>query len=275
MPAALFTFHHILSACEAGSPEGWRAFLSEYTPLAFELFGLYLPSCREPFRDFWAQSLGELAADNFAGLRKFERQSEPEFLADLRALLLERGAARLDRAGDSTAAPRLTLESVRELLKGLPLVHQEVVLLKLAGFSDTTLEKILVITPGVAQKGLERLRAGYAAALERSEDRCPWPAAWAELTRQARAAKQQACPPLRQFVRIREGAFGWYDKEPAEQHVAGCLHCLERWVGLREVKYWRRQAVPRPSAEIDGLLSALPVRAAGRTRKSFLARIFG
>ncbi len=275
MPSGLFTFHQILSACEAGSPEGWRAFLSEYTPLAFELFGLYLPSCREPFRDFWPQSLGELAADNFAGLQKFERQSEPEFLADLCAFLLERGAARLDTAGDSTAAPRLTLESVRELLQGLPLVHQELLFLKLAGFSDATLERIFVMTPAVAQKGLERLRAEYAAALERSEDRCPWPAAWAELMRQARAAKQEACPPLRQFVRIHEGGFSWYDKEPAEQHVTGCLHCLERWVGLREVKYWRRQAAPRPAAEIDGFLSVLPVRAASAPRKSFLARMFG
>jgi hypothetical protein len=275
MPPALFTFHQILSACEAGSREGWRAFLSDYTPLAFELFGLYLPSCREPFRDFWLQSLGELAADNLKGLRKFERQSEPEFLADLRAFLLERGAATLDPAGDSTVAPRLTLESVRELLKGLPLVHQEVVFLKLAGFSDATLEKILVITPAAARKGLERLGPENGALLGRSEDRCSWPAAWAELTRQARAAKQEACPPLRQFVRIHEGAFSWYDKEPAEQHVTGCLHCLERWAGLREVKYWRRQAAPRPAAEIDGFLSVLPVRTASAPRKSFLARMFG
>jgi hypothetical protein len=164
---------------------------------------------------------------------------------------------------------------VGELLKGLPLVHQELLFLKLAGFSDATLERILVITPAVAQKGLERLRAEYGAVLERSEDRCPWPAAWAELTRQARAAKQESCLPLRQFVRIHEGGFSWYDKEPAEQHVTGCLYCLERWVGLREVKYWRREAAPKPKAEIDGLLSVLPVRTARGPRKSFLARMFG
>lgn len=276
MAPALFTFHKILSACEEGSREGWRAFLSEYTPLAFELFDLYLRSCREPRRDFWLQSLGELAADNLARLRSFERQAEPEFLADLRVFLLERGAARLDAAQDSTASPRLTLELLGGLLKGLPLVHQEVLFLRLAGFSDATLERILVITPAVAQKGLERLPADYAAALlERNEDRCRWPAAWAELTGKARAAKQDTCPPLRQCVRIHEGGFSWYEKEPAEQHVTSCLHCLERWTALRETKYWRREAMPRPAHEIEGFLAALPVGAASQPRKSFLARMFG
>jgi hypothetical protein len=271
MATKLFTFHGIVSACEQGSLEGWLSFLGDYTPIVAQLFDFYLHTYSRPWQDFWREALADLTADNFDGLRKFEHQSEREFLADLRVFLLERAAAKLDPAQDCGVAPRPTPESVGALLKGLPLIHQEVLWLKLAGYSDAALEKALVITPAVAKDGLERLRAEYSVL--RNEDRCPWPAAWAEVLRSARAAKHERCPSLRQFVRDHEGGSSWYEKEPAEQHVGGCLYCLERWTALREIKYWRLQATPQPLAEIEGLASSLPLRAAAR--KSFLARMFG
>lgn len=271
----LITFHKILAGCEQGSREAWRGFLSDYTPIVHQLISVYLPLAQEARAEFWLNALWDLTDNNCERLRAFEHQAEREFLFGLRAFLLERCSARLDPSLDSTAAPRATAETVTALLKGLALIHQEILFLKMAGYSNNTLERILRITPAVAQLGLERLRADYAALLERAEDRCLWPAAWAEVTGSARAAKKEDCAPLRQFLRIQDGHISWYDKDPVEEHLSGCLHCLERWTALREVTHWRREAKPCPPAEVDTLLGCLPFQAESKPRKTFLQRMFG
>ncbi len=275
MSSKLFTFHHILAACEDDSHEGWQAFLGNYAPICFRLIDVCLPCSAEQREDFWRDTLGALTADNHKLLRKFEHQAEREFLVDLRAFLFDRGAERLNLSLDPSDVPKPTPESVGALLEGLPLIQQEVLFLKLCGYSDATIERMLVITPAVAQKGLERLRAQHSTLLHRDEDKCLWPAAWSQVMRVARAAKTETCPPLRLFIRIHDGSFGWSDKDSAEQHVSGCLYCLERWMALREIKHWRREARPRSAAEIDRWLSFLPVRDPSKSRRSFLARIFG
>jgi hypothetical protein len=144
--------------------------------------------------------------------------------------------------------------------------------LKLAGYTDATIERILRMAPRVAQAAFARLEPDYAAALTLEEDRCLWPRAWLALTHETRANKKEECPHVHQFLRIHDGQVSWYDKEPVEKHVAACRHCLEAWTALREVGYWR-QAAPAVSAEqIDEFLSVLPLHAA--PKRSFLRRVF-
>ncbi len=104
------------------------------------------------------RACGCFAADNFQRLKKFDHQAEREFVVDLRAFLLEGVANQLDSAADNRDAPQPSPEAVKGLLAGLPLNHQLVLFLKLAGYSDSTLEGILRITPTLAQSGLERLQ---------------------------------------------------------------------------------------------------------------------
>src|SRR5579875_2506527 len=124
----LLTFHKIVTGCEAGEREAWRAFLADYTPLILQLSRIHLPTCPDSMH-LWQQLLDEVCAENFKILHSFGHQSEREFLTDL----------------DS-----LTVEQLRELVKGLPLLHQEVLFLKLSGYSDRTLEQILRVTPAAA-----------------------------------------------------------------------------------------------------------------------------
>lgn len=147
--------------------------------------------------------------------------------------------------------------------------------MKLAGYSDATLEKLLRVSPAVAQKALERMPEEYSAVLQREQDRSLWPAAWSGVLRQAQAAKTDNCPPLHRFVSILDGQTTWHDKESAERHIAGCLHCLERWTALREVVHWRLEAKPVPAAELEALLSCLPIEVRSASRRSFFERVFG
>jgi hypothetical protein len=270
----VLTFHNMRRECEKGNRAAWRAFLSDYTPVVFQLLDVYLPSASNHRKELWREALRALSANNFEHLRSMSHQAEREFLVDLRMFILERGIAKLDARVDTPGVLKPTPEAVGTLLQGLPLTHQEILFLKLAGYSDSTLEKLLRITPTVAQKGLERLSPDYPIALQQQQDKSLWPAAWWAVLRHARDAKKEDCPPLHQFVRIHDGQVSWYEKEPVEQHIASCVHCLERWTSLREVAYWRLEAKPVTPAELEELLSCLPIEPSSSAKKSFLRRVF-
>jgi len=271
----VLTFHKILAGCEQGSREPWQRFLCDYTPGAFALLNVYAPRFSVEQRDeSWRRMVQALAENNFQRLRELDHQSERVFLTDLRRLLLQRILATLDPRLDSQT-PSPTAEALNSLLKGQPLLHQMICFLKLAGYSDSTLEGLLRIPPSVAHQGLDRLGTDFSASLRRQKDECRWPSAWVNLLQQAWTSGTEQCSPVRQFVRILDGQIGWYDKVPIERHVAGCLHCLEGWSALREIAYWKREAKPLPTQETDSFLRGLPIAAQSKLQKPFLKRVFG
>ncbi len=270
----LLTFQRILPACEEGRVEAWQAFLGQYSPVAFELLKVYAPWTSERRGAFWRDALLALSAEDYRRLRAFPHQAEREFLVEVRTFLFERAHPLLEVEKDSQGASAPTAEKIAALLEGAPLLHQEIMFLKLAGYSDRTLEQLLRISPTVGKAGLERLRAEYGAVLERTEDQCSWPAAWLGITRAAREARKPDCPALRQLIRVLDGQISWYEKEPIEQHRAHCLSCLEHWTALLEVVGWAKRAQPLRDPQVDALLSALPLNEAVKEKKPFFKRLF-
>lgn len=275
MLGKFFVFQRVIAACEQGDREAWRGFLVDYTPLVLQLCNFYLSLPPQSRDDLWREVLKEITANNFDLLRNFDHREEQQFLVDLRSFLLDRGALRLDAAETSAEIRPPAIDEVEGLLNNLPAVHQEVLFLKLCGYSDATLEKMLRVTPTVAQKALERLRENYSVVLGRAEDRCLWPEAWATVTRIARSSKKEDCPTLHQFTRIHDGHVSWYEKEPVERHVASCLHCLEAWAALREVKYWRYEVKSSDQPTIESFLDSLPHTIKSKQSGTFLKRVFG
>jgi hypothetical protein len=269
-----FTFHKIREQAEQGNTAACRAFLDFYSPLYLHLLALYAPVV-ESAPVVWEKTLAMLFQNDFERFRATSRQSEREFLADVRVPLFDNVA--LEAPGEVAHTPEessaISLKKLGELVADLPLLHQEILFFKLAGYTDATLELLMRVAPRVAQTSFERLEPDYAAARTLDHDRCLWPAAWIEILRQARAAKTDKCPELHQFLRIQDGQVSWYDKEPIEGHVASCLHCLEAWTALREVGYWRRAAPRVPPALAEQFLRVLPIESA--PEKSLLRRLFG
>jgi len=272
----LLTFHKTLAGCEEGSRRAWQGFVAPYTPAMLRFLRVYAPACDEECqKQVWQKSLQLLCTGNFQRLRTFDHQSEREFVCDLRAFLLETVADQLDLAADNTDNQPPTPHTVKALLKGLPLIHQVVVFLRLAGYSNGTLKGILTITPALAQSSLERLQQKYGVILPREHDGGLWPAAWINLLRHAWADGTDACPPLRQFVRVLDGQTGWNEKESVEKHAVECLRCLERWAALREVTHWLREAPPLRADLVEAFLFGLPVKADRAARTSLFKRMFG
>lgn len=197
MSPKFHTFQRILPGCEAGERAAWEAFLVRYTPIVQALDDFYLPGReRKAPAALWAEALRSLSANHGERLRGLDHQAEREFLADLRAFYLELGAPALDPSPDAAPVPAPTLESLESLLKDLPLAQKEIVFFKLAGYSDATLERMLLLPAAAIQKPLAQVEKSYVTALLRDGDACPWPSAWTEVLRRARAAtiaRRAAC----------------------------------------------------------------------------------
>jgi hypothetical protein len=270
----LMTLYKILPGCEEGNPEAWKAFLENYTPTAFEIFKVYSPWPPEARLEHWRDALHALSANDCAALKGFSHLSERQFLVGLRAFLLDRAAASLQPSQDAKEPPAPTTETLTTLLAGLPIVHQEITFLTLAGYSLKSIENILRISPTVAEEGLARLQSNFAIEVERVEDRCLWPSAWIAIGKAARAGETKDCPPVRQLVRVLDGQASWYDKSPAELHRSQCLRCLELWTSMLEVVSWERTRQPWPEEKIAPLLAIVPLKQDTR-KSSFFARMLG
>jgi len=270
----LFTFHKIREQSEQGNADAWRALLDFYAPMWLRLLEINgALSSREALL-LVKKMLEALTANGFERLRATSRQTEREFLGDLRALLL--GAATnsvVSKKSEGEASGAFEVENITKLLDGVPLLHKEMLFFKLAGYTDNSIERIMRLSPSVAEKAFERLVGEYGAAQQKEQDRCPWPAAWLAFLKQVRDLKTETCIPAHQMMRIHDGQVSWYDKEPVEKHVSACLHCLETWIGLREVGYWRRAADPLSASDIDELLEIVPIEKPTPKKKSLFARL--
>jgi hypothetical protein len=269
----LYTFHKIRKQSEQRNEAAWRAFLDFYAPAFVQLLEIHGAIRPREASAVLKKMLAQLTANGFERLRACPRQSERDFLGDLRALLLD--VALEFVASENSQIPASAAfepEKIAKLLDDLPLLHKEMLFFKLAGYTENTLERLMCISPRVAEKAFERLAGEYQAVRRAEQDRCPWPATWLAFLRQARGLKMENCVPAHEMVRIHDGQVSWYDKEPVEKHVSGCLHCLEAWTGLREVGYWRRAADQLSGSEINEFLEIIPVEKPP-AKKSFFQRL--
>lgn len=270
----LFTFHKIREQSEQGKVGAWRALLEFYAPAFFRLLEIQGAMAAREALPVVKKMLGDLTGNGFERLRAASRQSEREFLGDLRAILLEAATDCMSAKNSGPlAADAFEPDKIARLLDGLPLLHKEMLFFRLAGYTENTVERIMRLSPSVAEKAFERLAGDYQAATQSEQDRCPWPAPWLAFLKQARGLKTETCTPTHEMVRIHDGQVSWYEKEPVEKHVSGCLHCLEAWTGLREVGYWRRAADPRSASEINELLEVIPIETIPAKKKSLLQRL--
>jgi len=269
MPSRNLTFQTFLPGCEKGERDSWEAFLANYTPIVFRLLEVYAPQLAAGAKEsLWQDILKALAADDFKHLREFDHQAEREFLIDLKGFALDVASQRL---GGAAGDVRPSIESVSSRLKGLPIAHQEIVLLNWGGYTPQAVEKVLSIPGTLVSKALETPAGSEPSP---SGIGSPQAGAWLEFLREVRAARTPDCPPHRLWVRILDGQISWYDKTPAENHMAGCLHCLETWASLREADYLRRTTPALPDREVTAYWAGLPM---GHTaaRGSWVGKLFG
>ncbi len=270
----MLTFHKMIQGCREGDWAAWRALATQYAPVLMGL-GTAYASDSGYIENAWHRVLGQLSGHEFAALKGIDVQSDREFFSLLRASLLEQMAGGLEEDSQSAGFDlSAALEDLSNLMKELPLVHQNVVFLKLTGYSEPAIEQILRISPSVAATSVERLEATFCVDFCRSAGASEWQAAWLRMIGRIRPNRTADCPPVRRLIRILDGQFGWYEKDPIEKHLAACLCCLEASVGLQEITHWMQRGKPLPPDQVDGMISTLPLKMKSKERHSLFKRAF-
>ena len=272
MDTHIRNFHRIMAGCREGDFSAWEGLVAAYTPLAGRIIRHYLTPDREAAEAFWSQVLQALAAEKAADLERLASQSEREFWVDLREYIFRKGKEILPAAGPEAGDSSLTADLVREVLQELPLLQRELVFLRLAGYSDRTLERLLRINPAVASGGMEKLARRIPGVLAPEGDQMSRPAAWNQLWVEIQGMRRENCLPVRTFARCFDGQISWSDKESMERHLAECLYCFERYLAMKEIMYYLRELPPAPQEEVRRFMDGLPFQAPPR-KQSLWSRV--
>ncbi len=251
--------------CARGERLGWQEFVRDYAPIARSLLSHYFPTLA-PEADAHVAAIFQRgrAGDN-AWFRQLRFSNEREFLMAFRDLVFAYGreVARLP-------APELSLDPVRGAMQGLPLVECELLWMFIKGFDAPEVAEIMMHAEATVRTVQDTAGQRLAQALPAiSGDALKLYAP--VLVEHAQETAGENCLPLKTFNNLINGQISWRERELAEQHIAGCFCCLERFTAFQEMIRRRKEAQPLDAPEIAQILAQLnlPVQRKGILRKLF------
>ena len=226
----------MLEGCREGNRGACRQLVQSYLSLAEFWIDHYFRVLR-PHRD---QILVELLKSSIVEpdglLKTFQGTWEREFLREWRLYTLRLCRGRAVYV-DGPTSPPLTRDQLAELLKGFPLLHQQLVWFRMCQIPLKEVVQILSMRPEAAEpvlvKALER-GAEMTLPLSSEERILSIPP---NLLVEIDNEKTEDCVPVRLFNKIIDGQALWAEKEKAEGHAADCLYCLSTLTALKETKF--------------------------------------
>jgi hypothetical protein len=193
--------------------------------------------------------------------------NEREFACAFRDFVFAYGreAARLP-------APQVSLDNVRELMKDLPVVEQQMLWLFMRGYQAEQIAPMLMNADNTARKVEQIARERLATLLPDASPDALVISARA-LMEQAEQRRTDGCLPLKTFNNIVNGQITWRERDVAEQHVAACFYCLDRFSTFQEVIRMLKDRETAPEAEIERIASKLDLPK--KSKAGFLSKILG
>ncbi len=252
--------------CARGERLGWEEFVRDYSPIARALLAQYFPTLAPELDAHTTAVFQRARQDENAWFRGLSFTNEREFLMAFRdlAFAYARGVGRLP-------APELSLAQVQAIMQNLPVVEREILWLFIKGYDAARIASMMMnaesTAAAVTQVAGTRLREILPAA---SEDAFVISAR--VLIEAAEKTRGNECLPLRTFNNLVNGQITWREREVAEQHIAACMYCLDRFTSFQEMIRIRKDAQPATAAEREAILANLNLPpAAGR---GLLRRLF-
>lgn len=253
--------------CAQGERLGWEEFVRDYSGFARMFLTHYFPVLNPEIEDHVTAVFHRARANNnhfFVGL-KFA--NEREFAVAFRDHVFAYGreAARLP-------IPQISLEQVREVLKDMPVVEQQMLWLVIRGFDASKIGSMLMNADATARdvksKADERVRKIVPAA---SPDALVISAR--ALMEAAEQAKTDSCLPLKTFNNIINGQITWRERDVAEKHVAACFYCLDRFTTFQEVVRMIKDQQHAPEAYVESVVTKLDLPT--KKKPGLFAKILG
>lgn len=251
--------------CVRGERLGWREFVRDYAQIARALLTHYFPTLAPEAATHVSAVFQRARAGDNAWFRRLRFSNEREFLIAFRDLVFAYG-----REMARVPVPELSLDPVRHIMQDLPLVDRELLWLFIEGFDAPRAAEIMMHAEAT-------VRAVNDAAAPRLAQALPAVSADAlnlyahVLIEQAEKTAGEHCLPLKTFNNLINGQISWRERELAEQHIAGCFCCLERFTAFQEMIRLRKDAQPLRAAEVGPILDQLNLAA---ERKGILRKLF-
>jgi hypothetical protein len=253
--------------CTRGERLGWEEFVRDYSGITRYFLSHYFPALLPDIADHISAVFLRARANDNAFFRDLKFANEREFACAYRDFVFAYGreVARLP-------VPQISLEQVRGVMKDLPMVEQQVLWLFMRGFQEEQIAPILMHADATARsvkaKADERLRAIVPNA---SPDALVVSAR--ALMEAAEKSKTDSCLPLKTFNNIVNGQVSWRERDVAEQHVASCFYCLDRFTTFQEIVKQLKDQQAAGAADTETVVDKLHLPA--KRKSGLLARMLG
>jgi hypothetical protein len=268
------TFHDMIQGCRRGDRPSFARLVQSYLPLLDFWVDRYFPSLSPRHGVIITEILTNALIDSGGLLGSFQGTWEREFLHEWRLCAL-RLCCREASSVDEGAAALMTRGTLTELFQGLPLLHRELVWLHMCGAPTDELTQIMSMRAepvhAVLGKAMEHCK--QLNLISKMESRIPLipPMLLVEIGTE----RGENCVSVKAWSNIIDGQIVWTEKEGAESHAAGCLHCLSSITGLREMVFKQyKLPVPDPSRTEALLLSLMGAPAQEKSLKGTFGRFF-
>jgi hypothetical protein len=250
----IYTCYEMVRDCRENRAEGWRYFIRNYVPVLRELIGHY-KGAGEAALERILLGVRNPQSSIFASL---EPAPERWFVAELR----QKVVAELDFPAPGI---ELNLETAASALAPLTVVEKQAVWTEGMGYAPEEAGAMLRMAPATVAKIRDRaaeLLRGSSDSWRRSILAENGPA----LGRGAAVAGGEECLSAKTFLDILDGRANWRGREEMEQHVSGCLHCIDHFCRMAEVIEVLRGTRPLSEQEATPFLTLVGVEPEKRNR---------
>jgi hypothetical protein len=259
---AIRTIFSTVEDCSRGVYQGWYELVRDYTPVGRMLLAHYFPTLQPDLNVAVTNIFATARANDNAWFGSLRFANEREFAMAFGDLVFACG-----RSEARLPAPKIAADQIFALLEGLTLIERELFWVFLMGWnvqqgsailmnaSATAEETHKVADEKLAQLGPKAERSSIAlVAIEAAQSR-----------------RGSDCLPWKTFNNLINGQISWDEREAAERHLTGCVHCLNAFTAFQEMIWLQKHAVPLGEKEAEALAAALGMH---RASKGLLGRFF-
>lgn len=289
------TIFSMVEDCARGERQGWMEFVRDFAGIARALLAQYFPDLRPEvgphvlgvFQRASAQDGAWFAGLKFSNEREFMmafhdlifaygREREPTLrqaqsgLAG-EALLTRQGANHGGAAARVLAAPAITLEQLRAVMKDLNLLERELLWLIIKGYDAPRIAAMMMNAASTAE-AVQRIAGERLAPLVPASSPGTLRDSARMLMELAEQSQTDQCLALKIFNNLVNGQISWRERELAEEHMVNCFYCIDRFTTFQEMIRLRKDEPALAAPQVEAILAKLPCGAA--KPRGMLSRLF-
>ncbi|HYG98947.1 MAG TPA: hypothetical protein VD837_07435 [Terriglobales bacterium] len=260
---AIRTIFTMAEDCAHGVRQGWFEFVRDYGTVAERLVAHYFPTLASETGMRRRTVFARANADDNAWFRSLAFANEREFAMAFRELVLAYG-----RSSVRLPVLQFSADDLARAPDGLALIQRQLFWVFLKGWSVDEASAMITNAAATAKEAriLADDRIHALADGDSSMAHCATTLRAMEL---AESARTPDCLSWKTMDNIINGQISWRDRDNAERHASGCIHCLNSFTAFQEMIWLRKEAQPLPETEIEQVVQGLRLQ----ERKGLFSRL--